>query len=470
MGLNSAVMNLVGICNYIDVPGGSLIVRNAFDLPLHLSESYLDPEIMALNPMKPKPGFPWGDTIDCFTNVEENHSNCIRMYWFQSSNPIACPGMDAPRVYDVISKAEFNVSADPFITPTAVAFADMLLPIAMSPERNAIRTWWTPLRAQIKAYQYYECKSDEELCLLVGKALRPDAFPWETDRDIIEWRLQALDSMVDGANSSQNTSEAEDGDFQLFDTMYNLSGEKWTGTLKDLEDMGCYAYDTFNSTYYKWRDGKLRADGKPGFGTPTGRFEFTPLTYEAGGFTAGPYFVEPNQSPVATPDLYEKYPLIMITGGRSFEFFHSEHRQLESMREFHPWPLLQINAVDAEKYGLKDGEWAWVENDLGRFRQFVQVTSAIKPGTIHCEHGWWFPEQDGAEPILFGNFDSNPNNCIPADVTGPLGIAAPVKNCLVKVYPCGEGETMPTEQVTALGGFEVQKARRETYNKKYWSN
>ena len=42
----------------------------------------------------------------------------------------------------------------------------------------------------------------------------------------------------------------------------------------------------------------------------------------------------------------------MACGGRSFEFFHSEHRQLPTMREFHQWPLAMINPEDAEKLSL----------------------------------------------------------------------------------------------------------------------
>ncbi len=470
MGLNSATLNLVAICGYLDVPGGMLMVRNAYDLPLHLSERYLDPEMLALKINHKGPDAPWGDTVEYINILESNRPNAIKMYWFQSSNTLACTGMDAPRLYDIIKKAEFNVCADPFITPTSVAFCDLLLPIAMSPERNAIRTWWTPLRAQIKAYQYYEAVSDEELCLLVGKKLNPEAFAaWETDRDIIQWRLAENGSFIEGANQGDDFSGEEDEKtFAIYDTMYNLAGERWTGTLEDLENMGCYSYDKFNGQYHKYEKGLLRSDKEPGFSTPSGRFEFTPFTYKMWGWTPGPWYIEPYQSPVATPDIFKEYPLIMMTGGRSFEFFHSEHRQLPTMREFHQWPLLQINAVDAEKYGLVDGEWAWAENSQARFRQLVEITPTIKPGTIHVEHGWWFPEEEGAEPSLFGTFDSNPNNCIPQDITGPLGIAAPIKNMLVKVYPYKEGDIMPGEQVTREGNFSMQQARRESYEAQYW--
>jgi hypothetical protein len=40
--------------------------------------------------------------------------------------------------------------------------------------------------------------------------------------------------------------------------------------------------------------------------------------------------------------MFKEYPLIMTTGGRSWEFFHSEHRQLKTMRELHPDPLVML--------------------------------------------------------------------------------------------------------------------------------
>ena len=476
MGLDTAVMDLLGICGNIDVPGGVMLIRNAFNVPTSLSEDYLEKDLLRKRIVAPKPDYPWGDTRDMMFASEGGAANRQRMLWVMSTNPLACPGLDAPRVYDIIKAHEFIVVCDPYMTPTA-ALADIVLPVAMSPERNSIRSWWTPLRVQIKASQFYEAKSDEQIIVEIGKRLNPEGFPWDDDMGLLEWYLrnegpvwacqEDRDALQKGAHSGEH--QAGD-DFELFDSMFNFSGEKWEGSFQDIADRGGYVYDKWNATYRKYELGMLRADGKPGFGTPSGRFKLVTTLYQAWGMCPTPYFVEPYQSPVATPDVYERYPLIMLTGGRSYEFFHSEHRQLETMREFHPLPLVQINPADAERFGVGDGQWVWVENDQGRFRQVACLTPVVRQGVIHAEHGWWFPEQEEAEPCLFGTFDCNPNNCIPADVTGPYGIAAPVKNMLVKIYPCSEGDVQPTEQVTRCGGFPLQRARREAYMRAWASN
>jgi anaerobic selenocysteine-containing dehydrogenase len=124
------------------------------------------------------------------------------------------------------------------------------------------------------------------------------------------------------------------------------------------------------------------------------------------------------------------------------------------MREFHPDPLHQINPADAEIYGISEGDWVWVESSRKhRFKQKALITPAIKPGVVHAEHAWWFPEKEAAEPVLFGVFDSNPNNLTKADECGQSHIGSAIKSMLCRIYKVQEGDTMPSEQVTRLGGF-----------------
>ncbi len=69
------------------------------------------------------------------------------------------------------------------------------------------------------------------------------------------------------------------------------------------------------------------------------------------------------------------------------------------MREFHQWPLLTVHPNDAKKYGIKDGEWVWIESDRGRFRQVAYVCEKVKEGVVHAEHAWWYPSRRPRRPI-----------------------------------------------------------------------
>ncbi len=357
----------------------------------------------------------------------------IKMFWIQSSNALACPGMDAPRVYQALKNVDFVVVADPFMTPTAVGCADIVLPVAMSCERNSVRTWWTPVRTMVKVAEYYEAKSDEQICLDLGKRIKPEHWPWETDEDWCTWYL--TDQLAPKGT--------------LYDKTFRETVEHGG------EDACCgTAYWDWDATYHKYAKGLLRPDGEPGFNTATGRIELWSFGYDHWGVDPLPYHIEPPESPVSTPETYKEFPIILSGGGRSFEFFHSEHRQLPTMREFHPDPLIMVNPADCKKYGLKDGEWAWAENSRGaRFRQKVLETIQVQEGMVHAEHAWWFPETEAAAPNLFGTFNSNLNNMTEAYRVGQGGIGSAIKSMLCKIYPYKEGDILPCEKVARDGGF-----------------
>jgi anaerobic selenocysteine-containing dehydrogenase len=124
------------------------------------------------------------------------------------------------------------------------------------------------------------------------------------------------------------------------------------------------------------------------------------------GYEPLPYYEEPPESPVSTPEVAEKYPLVLTTGGRIPTFFNSEHRQLPLCRNGHPEPLAEIHPDTAAPLGIEDGDWMWIETRRGRIKQKAKVTSKIEPRVIHCEHGWWFPERKGPD---YGIWESNAN-------------------------------------------------------------
>ncbi|UWG96193.1 molybdopterin-dependent oxidoreductase [Dehalobacter sp. DCM] len=431
-----AIMCLVGICGNLDIPGGNVLI----DQSANLNFSYgcgidtLEPGMREKRLGDDKfilKTYGFGSTSQSdsvLEAIETGLPHPVRMLWLQSANPIANMAQDAPRVYKAIKSMEFVVVIDLFMTPTAVALADLVLPAAMSHERDCIRVWYDPLRTLSKCGTYYEAKEDEQIGIDLGKRLAPHKWPeWvNTTRDFMNWKLQE-------------------------------GGVPWT--MEEIEAEGGMIYHPFN--YKKYEKGLCRMDGEPGFNTPTGKFELFITVFEAFGNVAPslPYWEEPPESPYSTPELFKEYPLVLTTGHRSFEFFHSEHRNSKTSRELHANPLFDIHPEAAEKFGITEGQWCWIENRMGRFRQIARFDITLDPRVIRAEHGWWFPEKEAAEPTLFGVFDSNPNNVIPQFEYGPTGYGAPVKSLIAKVYACTEenSKITPTEQVTKLGGFGYVK-------------
>ena len=434
------ILGIVAMTGNIDVPGGNLLmVDHAFNLALSTGSNWRfvpeDQRDLILGNNR----YPMHKQGDVGNMAQEdvvlealesdgriNDVDCdfpLKMFVLYSTNPISNMATEAPRIYDaMVNHSEFNVDINYVLTPSAMAYCELVLPIAMGPERNSLRAWWWPLRVIRKAAdRYYECKTDEELVAELCNRLNPDSPIPDND---IAW----MDQILSESNTDLTFEEL---------TKKVIVWPEWH--------------------YRKYETGEVRYDGQVGFNTVTGRFEFAPALFPQFGLPQAPYYEEPRESPVSTPELAAQYPLVLMTGRRSWEFFHSEHRNLETMREFHPDPLIEIAPELANEQGLKEGDWVWVENQRGRCRQRVKITAGLNPRYVMGEHGWWFPEGDRER--LYGVFDSNINNLTTQCNIGQSGYGAPYNGLLCRIYPCTDQNSavLPTEQVIEKGGFDYER-------------
>ena len=83
--------------------------------------------------------------------------------------------------------------------------------------------------------------------------------------------------------------------------------------------------------YRKYETGELRADGRPGFETPTGKFELTSEWLRGHGYDALPVYTEPREGPLAAPELATRFPLVFNSGSRVKSDFRSQHRTTPSL-------------------------------------------------------------------------------------------------------------------------------------------
>ena len=410
-----AVASLWTITGNVDVPGGNIVVRGAFNVPLANPDSNWGfdelPEEMREKRigLKEYPLYRYGFAATAqgdkvLEAVESGKPYPIKMLWLESTNTFANMSAAAKRVYEAMNKVPFIVVADLFMTPTAVARADLVLPVASSAERDSLRGWWTPLRSISKVIEISdEIKTDEELFLDLAKRLNPKKAPWNTVEELLNWCLEP-------------------------------SGL----TLQELKEK-VYVYPPFE--YKKYEKGLLRADGEPGFNTQTGKIELRlSLADDWESMDPLPSYHEPPESPVSTPELFKEYPLVLTSGARSWAYFHSESRQQPSAREIHPYPTVEIHPDTAEELGIKNGDWVWIENRHGKCKQKVKVTPGILPKVVQADHGWWFPEKPAEEPSLFGVWESNINLLTTQCENSPDGYGAPYKTQICKIYKVKEGE------------------------------
>jgi anaerobic selenocysteine-containing dehydrogenase len=408
--LCQAIATLWAITGNLDVPGGNVISRYAFDavayaLPgatgvIKLKNKDQDKLRIGADRYGPFHNFIWRTQTDLtIDQILSGEPYPIKGMWIQTCNPLSGIGMDPKRWLEALKRLDFIVTVDLFMTPTA-QHSDVVLPAATFLEKEGIRTWWVPLQSINKAMSVGDCRPDVEINFELARRFDPD-FRWE---DI----------------------------HALFDDIIRPSGL----TFEQLQEKGwVFPPDGHpSSPYHRYKKGLLRQDGKPGFQTPTGRFEIYSTLREGWGLEPLPHHEEPPFTPVSRPDLSKEFPLILSTGRRSPAFFHSEHRMIPWLREIDPDPVVEIHPDTANDCGIGTGEWVWIENWMGRAKFKAKVTRVVPRWMVMAAHGWWFPERKGEEPSLYGTWESNINLLLPMNAQGKDGLGAPIKHSMCKIY------------------------------------
>ncbi|MDP6811827.1 MAG: molybdopterin-dependent oxidoreductase, partial [Alphaproteobacteria bacterium] len=139
--------------------------------------------------------------------------------------------------------------------------------------------------------------------------------------------------------------------------------------------------------YRKYESGELRADGQPGFATPTGKFEFTSEWFREHGYEPLPAYTEPSEGPLAAPELAKDYPLVFNSGARMQSTFRSQHLNIDGLRKLQPMPLVWLHPDDAKARGIGHGDAVVVASPRGEVRLSAHVTEDIVPGVVEANMG-----------------------------------------------------------------------------------
>lgn len=305
-------------------------------------------------------------------------------------------------VYEALRKLDLYVVNDFWLTPSAL-LADYVLPAACWLERpqaepaladNKVIAGERALPAVAKGE--YEYKTEYEVFRGLGIRLNQQQYwQWETDEDVLDYRLKPL-----GVSFQQFMQER-------------------------------------NGLHLPQRSYK-KHEKMEGFSTPTGKIELYSTILEKLGYDPLPAYNEAKETPVGSPTETSEWPLMLITGGRFQPYFHSEHRQIESIRKSRPEPRVQIHPLTARELGINEGDWVWIETKRGRVKQKCVYFDGISKKVVHAEHGWWFPEMPGKQPWLAGVWESNINILTDDDPDrcDPRSGGWPLKTALCRVYTC----------------------------------
>jgi anaerobic selenocysteine-containing dehydrogenase len=314
----------------------------------------------------------------------------IRGMWIQTSNMLGGNSADINKHHKALMNMEYNVFVDLFHNPTTMAVADIILPAACFTERNTIRVWHTPAQIVRKLHEPLgDARNDWEINFELARRFNPEI-------------ARKYSTVID-----------------FFDEKLRPSGY----TFQELIDRGGWVFeeDGVSVPYRRYETGLLRADGKPGFQTPSGKVEFYSLNHEEWGLDPLPWYREPPESENSTPELMKKYPLVMVTGRRSPVYFHAEHRNIDWLREKDPFPLVEVNPKVADALEIKDGEWCWIENERGKIMRKVKYNISMNEKCVSVPHGWWAPEEKGNAPHYYGAWKYNCNKLVLSQVGSSSG-------------------------------------------------
>lgn len=406
-----AILSIQAITGNLDIPGGTILGPVAGMTAADSPEGYTFPTSTPPEAQVRKIGAERYPAFDIAINscqpdtfletLETDEPYPIRFAWIQSSNFLAPTCSVQPkRWHDAMLKMDFTMISDLFMTPTAMALADLFLPVAAFPEADGIVFNHYGMNPAVvssinKAIDVGETRSDVEIGFSLAKRLYPDLYP------------EPLEELCDRYFS-------------------NFAG---AGRVKDWTELHEKGPQQVAPEYRKYEKGMLRVDRQPGFNTPTGRIELWSSMYQQLGEDPLPHYIEPHMSPTSTP----QYEFILTTGARRFSSFHSEHRQIATLRALDPDPIVEMNPADAKRHGLVAGDWVTISNEQGSATLKLRLTPIVREGVLNAEHGWWFPEEAGEEPNLFGVWKSNINMLCPSGDNSYMGFGAPLKSMMCNV-------------------------------------
>ncbi len=303
---------------------------------------------------------------------------------------------------EAVSKLDFHVECELFLTPTA-ELADIVLPSASFWESWHIGTFRSPgarthiqLRPPVVSPQH-DSWPDLKIAFELAKKLGLGEKFWHGDIEA------AFNYRLAKSNITVEQLRANPSGISLNSPVEYKKYSKKDGTGKFL-----------------------------GFNTSSKRIEIYSQTFKDHGYNPLPAWEEPVTRRLAKTDLAEKYPLI-LTNAKLLQFCHSQHRALPSLRKAVPYPFLEINPQKAREIGCKNGDWLILESPRGSITVQARLTNIVPYNVVSTQHGWWqgCPELNLPHSDPYSPEGANVNLLYGTEELDPISGSVPIKG-----YPC----------------------------------
>lgn len=350
----------------LDIPGGTVDLRGVpIDNESPAADVLVDklpPEQLEKKLGKSEGHFPVDPLWDTIVNKPaELQSQYLidsiltkEPYQIQAAFVMGCnPVMtwcNSKRVYEAFKTVPFLAVSELVMTPTAM-LADIVLPAASFLEADAVvvnRIGFgdTYLQAQKKAIQIGECRSDAETVISLAQRLELGDYFWNDVNEYLDDYLKPTGLTFDELGSIDRLIE---------------SGNK---------------YRKYTAT---------------GFNTPSGKVELVSSLCDKWGFDPLPVYREAKETPISDPEMAKTYPYV-LTSAHDKNYTHSQNRQMRTIRDKYPLPMVMIHPQTAAELGIQEGDLVSIENERGQIKQTATISEDVDPRVVNVAYGWWFPE------------------------------------------------------------------------------
>lgn len=313
-------------------------------------------------------------------NLDEGYAYPIRAVMCCLTNPLVSYP-NSVSTYNAFMKMELIVVQELFHTPTT-CIADIVLPAAWTWEDNTIGYWggrWEEYRSYHKVVDPPgEAWTDAKIYNELAKQLGLGQYFWKDEHE-------ALEELLAGSG---------------------------------------FTFDEFLKIRKLYPKKEYKKPEEEPFKTPSGKVEIYSERLAEEGLAPMPTWEGITRFPKPT----EEYPLI-LTSYKENSFMLTGFKMIDSLRKITPVPIVRLHPETAQKYGLEDGDWIYIETPKGRITQKLQVDCDTYPQTVNAAWGWWYPE-DGPE-TMYGWKKSNFNILTDYKVMAP-----PVGTPEIKGIPC----------------------------------
>ena len=376
-----AVLTLFALANQLDVPGGIGLTMLNTSFPINRSCNQENPNLNLAIGRKEFPIYSdyrgESHAIGLVDSVLKGEPYSIQALIIQGAS-LLTSWPQTPIWRRTLSKLDFIACIDRQLTADA-AYADIVLPATTMFENFSYMTYGPIFRLRERIIEPVEEARNDYLIMaeLAGRLDYGHLFP-QAEEEMVRFALQG--------------------------SGYSLEDVKASG--------GWVRLPTPMMEYKKWQKGGLRQDGKPGFDTPTGKFEIWSITLEENGYEPLPKYIEPVEGPLGSPAIAGRFPLIFNSGARSQTDFRSQHHGIEGLVKDNPDPIVEINIDDAKERDIESGDLVEVRTQRGSVPFRALVTADIAKGAIECNMGGGTPvgpktwqEWNVNELTDIGNYD-----------------------------------------------------------------